>query len=263
MPTLEKRRSGVAAIALLILAASGAAVTSCSARKPEGQTAAPAAPLGAGSHKGRVTATMDSGGYTYIEFEEGGKKLWAAASVFKVKVGDAVELAGGLPMKDFASKTLGRTFEEILFVNSVKVEGRTEAPAVAPGLPIGHVPISDTAPAAPVTVAPGSIPKAADGWTVQECFARKAELKGKTIRVRGRVVKFSPEIMGSNWLHLRDGSGAAGTDDLTITTKDTARPGDLVLVTGTLVLDKDLGSGYFFPVLVENATVKIEARSGN
>jgi hypothetical protein len=38
--------------------------------------------------------------------------------------------------------------------------------------------------------------------------------------LRGKVVKFNPQIMGKNWLHVRDGSGDANarTNDLTITT---------------------------------------------
>lgn len=34
------------------------------------------------------------------------------------------------------------------------------------------------------------------------------------------MVKFNPQIMGKNWLHVRDGSGDANahTNDLTITT---------------------------------------------
>ena len=53
--------------------------------------------------------------------------------------------------------------------------------------------------------------------------------------MRGRVVKFLTQIMGKNWLHLRDGSGdaAAGTNDLTVTTNATVKVGDLVVVAAT------------------------------
>ena len=46
--------------------------------------------------------------------------------------------------------------------------------------------------------------------------------RGVEVVVRGRVVKFNPEIMGRNWLHLRDGSGSAEKqdNDITITTSD-------------------------------------------
>jgi hypothetical protein len=64
--------------------------------------------------------------------------------------------------------------------------------------------------------------------------------------------------MGKNWLHIKDGTGAEGKNDLVVTTNDTAKIGEVVMVTGKLQFDKDLGSGYFFPVIVEDAKVKVE-----
>ena len=67
-------------------------------------------------------------------------------------------------------------------------------------------------------------------------------------------MKWNAGIMGKNWLHLRDGSGAAGKDnDITITTSDEAAVGDVVLVKGTVRVDKDFGAGYAYPVIIEDA----------
>jgi hypothetical protein len=65
--------------------------------------------------------------------------------------------------------------------------------------------------------------------------------------------------MGKNWLHVRDGSGAEGTNDLTITTAGTLpNVGDTVVVTGNVALNKDFGMGYAYDVLVEDAQVTVE-----
>ncbi len=84
-----------------------------------------------------------------------------------------------------------------------------------------------------------------DGKTVAEIFSAKGALKGKDVAVRGKVVKYTPDVMGKNWIHLRDGSGSRDqkNDDITITTADTTALGEVVLVRGTLRLDIDLGSG--------------------
>ena len=76
--------------------------------------------------------------------------------------------------------------------------------------------------------------------------------------VRGTVVKFTPSVMGKNWVHLRDGTGSAGNDtnDLLVTTQDKAAVGDVVTATGVVKTDVNLGSGYSFKVLVENATLR-------
>ena len=243
-------------------------------------------------HKGKVTATMDAGGYTYVEFEENGKKVWAAGPVTKVAVGDMIELSGAMPMQDFTSKTLNKTFALIYFAGSIqKVNSAGKAGlVVADGagaagtagaatggqLPAGHVqiPIKDIpSKTAPITIKAGSVVKADGGFTVAECYAQKKTLNGKSVKVRGRVVKFSAEIMGKNWLHIQDGTGnpvvadapagaaAGSTNDLTVTTAQTAAVGDLVLITGTLAADKDFGSGYAYSVIVENAAIKVEEKA--
>src|SRR3990172_6409008 len=64
-----------------------------------------------------------------------------------------------------------------------------------------------------------SITKAKGGYTVEELYIKKDQLNGNKVKVRGKVVKFNPNIMGKNWLHLQDGTGTPGTNDITVTTK--------------------------------------------
>jgi len=75
---------------------------------------------GAG-HKGKVLETMDSGGYTYVQVDENGQKLWVAVMQTKVKVGDTVEFPDSPPMVNFQSKTLKRTFEKIIFAPGLAI----------------------------------------------------------------------------------------------------------------------------------------------
>jgi hypothetical protein len=114
-------------------------------------------------------------------------------------------------------------------------------------------------PSADVDLA--GLAKAEGGKTVAEVFADKAALAGQKVTLRGKVVKANANIMNMSWLHVRDGSGADGTNDLTVTTTATPLPGvgDTVVVTGTVALDKDFGMGYQYPVLLENAEVKVES----
>lgn len=80
-------------------------------------------PAGAG-HKGKVVSTMDAAGYTYLEVEEKGQKLWVAVMQTKVKVGDEVEFPDSPPMVNFHSKTLNRTFEKIIFAPGIRIAGK-------------------------------------------------------------------------------------------------------------------------------------------
>jgi len=118
-------------------------------------------------------------------------------------------------------------------------------------------PVPTMAPTAEVDLA--GIAKADGGKTVAEVFAEKDQLGGQTVVVRGKVVKTNANIMGKNWLHVRDGSGAEGANDLTVTTAaELPQVGDTVVVTGPVTLNKDFGMGYAYDVIVEDAEVTIE-----
>ena len=222
-----------------------------------GAGAASIAPEETGEIKGKVVETMNAATYTYVLIDTGAKKVWAAAPQFAVKAGDAVAVAGAMPMVNYQSKTLNRIFDVVYFSGSVKVNGVSSAPGVSAGeLPKDHPPIKGAA--GPAAVDLSGIKRAANGQTVAEINTGKAKLVGKPIAVRGRVVKFNANILGKNWLHVRDGTGAEGANDLTVTTGASAKVGDLVLVTGKLATDRDFGSGYKYGLIVEDATVAVE-----
>ena len=96
-----------------------------------------------------------------------------------------------------------------------------------------------------------------DDRTIGDIYKDRAELAGKQVRVRGEVVKVNNHIMNRNFLHIQDGTGDAadGSNDLTLTSEDTAKPGEQITVVGTVVLDHDFGAGYRYPILVEDATI--------
>ena len=96
------------------------------------------------------------------------------------------------------------------------------------------------------------------GKTVETLYAQKDELAGEVVVVRGKVVKFNGPIMDRNWLHLRDGTGEEGTNDLTVTTQATVALGDLVTARGVLSLDQDFGMGFVYAIIMDGAEVTAE-----
>lgn len=71
--------------------------------------------------KGTVMETMSSGGYTYFQFKHKDQLTWAASSPVDIKKGDHVILMKSFPMNDFTSKSLNRTFDELLLVSQLDV----------------------------------------------------------------------------------------------------------------------------------------------
>jgi len=226
---------------------------------------------------GTVVETIYASRYTYVQVDTGEKKVWVASPAFNGQPGDVVAVPSGLPMADFKSKTLDREFEMIYFVGAIHRQDENEATLQEPELPKDHPPVTgrqelpEGHPAeAQMTHPPmsgmpdspavesGEIKPAAGGQTVSEIITGRKRLAGKKVKVRAKVVKFTPDIMGKNWLHVQDGTGDDGTNDLIVTTGATVNVGDVVLIRGVVSADRDFGYGLKYPVIIENADVMLE-----
>lgn len=96
--------------------------------------------------------------------------------------------------------------------------------------------------------------------TVAALNQNKATLVGKTISAQGKVVKVNNGIMGRNFVHVQDGTGDAksSTNNLVVTSKQTAAVGDQVTISGVVVINRDFGSGYAYPLLIEEASIAVK-----
>jgi hypothetical protein len=98
---------------------------------------------------GKVVETMDSGGYTYVNLEKDGKNTWVAIPTMKVEVGQELKLLPGMAMGTFTSRTLKRTFDNIIFSSGVATDDalqKSEAPTNADSqMPPGHPSIGQQA----------------------------------------------------------------------------------------------------------------------
>lgn len=203
-------------------------------------------PMATGEFLGPVLETMNAGGYTYVLLQTTRGEIWAAGPTTSVEVGHVVELSDAFPMEQFESPALDRTFEKIYFCGSIGKPVQTDVGAV------------DHMESAPVKTAGGAIALAENGQRVGDVIAKSADFVGKPVTIRARVVKFSANIMQKNWIHIQDGSGEEGGNDLTITTSATVAVGDIVMVKGTLIADKDFGYGYKYDLIIEDAEVTVE-----
>jgi len=196
---------------------------------------------------GKVLEVLEVDSFTYLRLKTKDGEMWAAVKKTPMKVGADVTIDDPTVMTNFESKTLKKTFDRLVFGSIAR--GATTDMAGA------HAGIAKPADVGPIKVAKAPGP---DARTVAEINARRAELKGKPVVVRGKVVKFTAGVMGKNWVHLRDGSGSAadGSDDLLVTTLDETKIGDVVLAKGIVQTDRDFGSGYSYKVLVEEAALQ-------
>ncbi len=228
--------------------------------------------------KGTIVETMDAANYTYLNVKTATQQVWVAIPVTSVKVGDEVTYLQGMAMKNFHSKSLEKTFDSIIF--SPGLEGHTKrviAPAPADQQQTSSfadaVNKENTKPAAPqmdstntsgsagamVPYLEANVEKALgeNSYTVEEIFENAKSLDGKEVRIKGKVVKVSPNIMGKNWIHIQDGTGdpMKNSHDLVVTTTDLIEVNQVILIEGTMAANKDFGYGYKYDAIIEEAAL--------
>lgn len=192
--------------------------------------------LASSQHTSTVKETLSSGGYTYMKVQDKDKSYWIAMTQRDVKVGDTISYSEQGWMKNFHSKTLNRTFENILFAADV-----AKKKTLREQIPKKSVMKSSYQDKNSIAIA--------------ELFANRDKYVGKIVTIKGKVTKTSKGIMKLNWLHLQDGSNFENMDDLVFTsTQELPANGEIIYAKGKVIKDKDFGYGYFYPVIIQEAT---------
>lgn len=204
--------------------------------------------------------------YTYIRAKESMGEKWMAVSKQEMQPGAIYYYEEGLPMTNFHSKEIDKTFDEIYFVSSIST-----TPIVKSGGPIEGMGAMGGAGAAKshngkVSTEQNSainLEKQVSEITIAKIFAGRNDYSGKEVEIRGVVVKVNKEVMGKNWIHIQDGTSDNGNFDLTITSTGLAEVNDEITVKGKINLNKDFGYGYSYDVIMEDAVIVKTKSSGS
>src|ERR1035437_3704097 len=211
---------------------------SCKMKNKSGENLAP------NVHQGTAAEVIQTSGYTYIRVSEENKETWIAITRQEVEKGKSYYYQPNIEMTDFVSKELKRTFKTIVFVDKFSDQPITLNKPKMDNMPKG---------AQPAIAKEGlKFERAEGGITIAELYANKDSYAGKSVKIKGEVVKYNEGILGKNWVHLQDGTNSNGSFDITFTTNDVTKIGDVVTFEGTVALKKDFGYGYFYEVLIEN-----------
>ena len=214
---------------------------------------------------GKVLEIQGVMGYKYLKVDENGTQQWVAIANAPVTVGDKIGYDKRTVMHDFESKSLGKTFKEIIFASDVYLPQKVQKPKSMKdmlglsskdphkSMGIGMSPEDEGKPAKPFVKK--------DVYTIEEVHMWRKSLEGQIISLEGTVFKVSHQIMKRDWVHLGDGTGIEKelTDDLVFTAASTSiKAGDKVIAKGKVVVNKDFGYGYFYKVLIQDATFGVK-----
>jgi len=204
--------------------------------------------LAPGVHQVKVKEVIQSSNYTYVRVRENKGEYWCAINKADIEEGKTYFWLKGWEVNQFHSKELNRNFASIFFVESL-----SDRPM------LNFSPVTSNAMAGRQVVPEKQeirVDKAEGGINIAELYANREAYNGKSVKIRGKVVKFSRQIMDRNWVHIQDGSSDGSNYDLTVTTQDTTAVGSTCVLEGIISLDKDFGSGYTYEVIMEGARVR-------
>ncbi|WP_370424532.1 hypothetical protein [Tenacibaculum dicentrarchi] len=205
------------------------------------------------THKVVVIEKIPAGGYVYLKVSEKEKQYWIAVPGKQVKIGATYYYDGGMEMRNFESKILKRTFDRVIFAQGIR-EKNNEVGSKhkkETNKKVNAVKKKNTTPKSKV----GIIEKASNGIRVADLFENPKAYQNKQVIIKGKAVKVNNGIMGVNFIHLQDGTTGNGQYDITVTSNEIVKIGDIITLKGTVILNKDFGAGYVFDVLIEKAVV--------
>ena len=203
-----------------------------------------------------VVEVIQGSSYTYIKVKESTGEKWMAVSKQDVQTGGVYYYDEGLPMNNFHSKEIDRTFDEIYFVNTISTtpleKGAMGGMGAMDGAGEAESRMGKVINEQNSTI---KLEKQAGEITVAQIFANRNDYSGKEVEIRGVVVKVNEQVMGKNWIHIQDGSNDNGNFDLTITSTELPAVNDEITVKGKVILNKDFGYGYSYEVIMEDAAI--------
>jgi hypothetical protein len=226
---------------LLVLVLASVVFTMCGSNRGNQNIQA-----GTADNKFDVIEVLQTNQYTYLQVLEGVDIKWVAVPKQEISKGATYYYDSALEMQQFHSKELDRTFEVIYFVNNISNSSLTHA----------HPPVGSAAHSGKTGAEIHSdihVEKSADELTIARIFENPADFSGKEVEIRGVVVKINEGIMGTNWIHIQDGTVGNGKFDLTITCDDLPQLNQEASFRGIIAVNKDFGAGYFYDVIMENA----------
>lgn len=193
-------------------------------------------------HEAKVTEVIHAGSYTYLGVQSGDRNYWAVVNRADLPVGAWVRFTEEMLYPHYHSKALERDFEDVVFASELFYRTTEDA---SKHLDFITKPLEE------------SPYKTKNSLSIEQIQKQKESLKDKSVTLRAKVVKVSQNILNRNWVHLQDGTGVPNEGEpvgrIVATSDELPNVGQIVTVQGILGIEKEFGSGYIYPMIIENS----------
>lgn len=179
--------------------------------------------------------------YTYVKVKEGDKEFWVATGKREMDEGKLYFFKKGLVKSNFRSEELDKTFDKLHLVSNL-------VPADHGGSKIQK--IDNTATISPQGKSGDEI-REEGSISIAEIVNNPNKYEHKEVQITGKCTKVNYNIMGRNWIHLKDGS--KDDFDLVLTSNDKVTVNQQVTMKGVVHLGVDFGAGYVYDIIIEDA----------
>tara|TARA_B110000046_G_scaffold121025_1_gene127666 strand:+ start:6432 stop:7214 length:783 start_codon:yes stop_codon:yes gene_type:complete len=205
---------------------------------PAPSNEAPSSTPTKGHHHVISKELLETEKYTYIKVTENNKEFWVATLKGDYAVGQEYVFNGGLLKTKFKSIEHDRIFDELYLVSELTSSDHESHNAEQPQVKV-------ETPKTSTTESKGAV-------SIQEITTNPEKFVNQTVTIYGEITKVNPNIMGTNWHHIKDGS--ADDYDFVVTSSSTVPVGHKIGFQGLVTTNKDFGAGYKYNIIMENAT---------
>ena len=182
-------------------------------------------------HQVKVVESLPTEKYTYLKVEESGDEYWLATSRGEYITGSEYRYKDGLLKTNFESKEHNRIFPKLYLVSQL-------------------IPLSSNKTNSPQGKI-NELKPHPEAISIADIVNNPEKYRGKEVIVSGICTKLNANIMGRNWIHIQDGT--KDDYDFVISSSTAIPPGHAANFKGVLNTNVDLGAGYTYDILLENA----------
>ncbi len=198
-------------------------------------------------HEVVIQEILPTSKYYYAKLTEGEDSYWIATQKQELKIGTSYLYNESLLKTAFESKELGRIFDTLYLVTTLIPKDH----GIMEGTFHGSLKNKDGNVVKKEMIIRQDTASSFMGLVrISDLVKNPSKYENNEVVIRGECFKVNPNILDKNWLHFKDGS--MDDYDLLITSEEQVQKGATVSIRAVVRLNVDLGSGYTYPILLEN-----------